>query len=95
MALEAAYCNLDATKVEYAEAKQKAREVRERDENLAPESQKKAKDPEDKTDNLASDVTTNAAALEAAKKACEYAGSEACCHNSRREAVQTICKPSH
>ena len=40
-----------------------------RDDNLAPEGQKKAKEPKDKINNLASDVITNAAALDAAKKA--------------------------
>ena len=40
-----------------------------RDENPAPECQKKAKEPKDKTDNLACDVITHAAALYAAKKA--------------------------
>ena len=48
------------------EAKQKARD---RDENPAPESQKKAKDPRDKTDNSAPDVIADVAALDAAKKA--------------------------
>ena len=58
MALEAAYCKLDAAKTEYTklsrETKQKAQD---RDENPAPESQKKTKDPKDKTDNSAPDVT--------------------------------------
>ena len=65
---------LDAAKREYSkltkEAKQKARD---RDENPAPQNQKKAKDPKDKTDNLAPDVITDAAALDAAKKACNDA----------------------
>ena len=42
MALEAAYCKLDVAKAEYSklakEAKQKAKDVRDRDENPAPES---------------------------------------------------------
>ncbi len=71
MVLEAAYCKLDAAKAEYSkltkEAKQKPRD---RDENPAHESQKKAKDPRDKTDNSAPDVIADAAALDAAKKAC-------------------------
>ncbi len=91
MALEAAYCNLDAAKAEYAEAKQKAQEGRERDENPAPESRKKAKDPKDKTNNSAPDVTANTAGLDTAKKACEDAvkggGSEACCRNGWSKAV--------
>jgi hypothetical protein len=74
MALEAAYCKLDAAKAEYTklskEAKQKARD---RDENPAPESQKKTNDPKDKTNNLAPDVTADTIALEAAKKAREEA----------------------
>ncbi len=73
MALEAAYCNLDVAKAEYAEAKQKAREAQEKDENLAPEGQKKTKDPKDKTDNSAPDITAETIALVAAKKAREEA----------------------
>ena len=77
MALEAAYCKLDAAKAEYTklskEAKQKARD---KDENPAPESRKKAKDPKDKTDNSAPDVIADATTLEAAKKACEEAAQE-------------------
>ena len=38
-----------------------------------PEGQKKAREPKDKTDKLVSDVITNAAALEAVKKACNDA----------------------
>ena len=74
MALEAAYCKLDAAKAEYTklykEAKQKARD---KDENPATDSRKKAKDPRDKTDNSAPDVTAETIALGAAKKAREEA----------------------
>ena len=74
MALEAAYCKLDAAKAEYTklykEAKQKARD---KDENPATDSRKKAKDPRDKTDNSAPDVTADTIALGAAKKAREEA----------------------
>jgi hypothetical protein len=74
MVLEAAYCKLDAAKAEYTklskEAKQNAQDM---GENPAPESQKKMKDPKDKTDNSAPDITAVATALEAAKKACEEA----------------------
>ncbi len=77
MALEAAYCKLDAAKAKYSklakEAKQKAKDVRDRDETPAPEGQKKAKELKDKTDNSASDIIANAAALDAAKKACNNA----------------------
>ena len=70
MALEAAYCKLDAAKAEYTklsrEAKQKAQD---RDENPAPESQKKVKDQRDKTNNSGPDDIADAAVLEAAKKA--------------------------
>ena len=55
------------------EAKLKAKDIRDRDENPAPESQKKVKEPNDKTDNSASDVIANAAALDVAKKACNDA----------------------
>ncbi len=51
------------------EAKQKAKDVRDRDENSAPESQKKAKDLRDKTNNSAPDGIADAATLDAAKKA--------------------------
>ena len=72
MALEAADCKRDGAKAEYSkllrEAKQKTRD---RDDNPAPDSQKKANDPRDKTNNSAPGVTANAAALEAAKKACD------------------------
>ena len=74
MALEAAYCKLDAANAEYSklsrEEKQKAQD---RDDNPAPEGQKKTKDPKDKTNNLAPDITAATIALEAAKKACEEA----------------------
>ena len=46
MALEAAYCELDASKAEYAKlaksAKQKAKDLKEKEDTLAPESKKKA-----------------------------------------------------
>ena len=49
MALEAAYDELDAAKAEYAklakDAKQKAKDNRDMDENPAPEGRKKAKEP--------------------------------------------------
>ena len=44
MALEAAYCELDAAKVEYANAKQKMKDWKEKEETLDPESRKKAKE---------------------------------------------------
>ena len=74
MVLEAAYCKLDVAKAEYSklskEAKQKARD---KDENPTLESRKKAKDPRDKTNNSAPDVTAETIALGAAKKAREEA----------------------
>ena len=54
----------------YKEAKQKARD---KDENPASDSQKKAKDPKDKTDNSAPDVTAETIVLGAAKKVCKEA----------------------
>ena len=72
MVLEAAYCKLDAAKAEYTKLSREAKQkTRDRDENPAPESQKKMKDPKEKTDNSAPDVTADAIALEAAKKACK------------------------
>ena len=64
MVLEAAYCKLDAAKAEYNELSREAKQrARDRDENSAPESQKKTKDPKDKTDNSAPDVTADRIAL--------------------------------
>ncbi len=51
------------------ETKQKAKDIRERDENPAPEGQKNTTDPKDKTNSSAPDITADATALEAAKKA--------------------------
>ena len=49
MALEAAYCKLDAAKAEYTKLsrnpKQKVKESKEKEETPAPESRKKAKEP--------------------------------------------------
>ena len=75
MTLEAAYCKLDAAKVEYAKlaksAKQKAKDLKDKEETPAPEGKKKAREPKEQADILAPDVIANAAALDAAKKACE------------------------
>ena len=70
MALEAAYCKLDAAKAEYTKLSRKAKQkARDRDDNPAPEGQKKMADSKDKTDNSAPDITADTIALEAAKKA--------------------------
>ncbi len=75
--LEAAYDRLDTAKAEYTklvkDAKQKAKEVEERDANPAPKGKKKAKEPKEKADNSAPDVIANVAALNAAKKVHKYA----------------------
>ncbi len=63
-------------------------------ENLAPEGQKNAKEPKDKTNNSASDIIANAAALDAAKKARDNAAKKVkeaklgvwCC-NSQSKAI--------
>ena len=48
MVLEAAYCELDAAKVKYVKleksSKQKAKNSKEKEETLAPESRKKARE---------------------------------------------------
>ena len=49
MVLEAAYCELNAAKAEYAKlaksAKQKTKDLKEKEETPAPESKKKAREP--------------------------------------------------
>ena len=69
MALEAAYCKLDAAKADYAKQAKNAKEAKEKEETPAPEAKKKAKEPKDKTNDSASDIIANAAAVDAAKKA--------------------------
>ena len=55
MVLEAAYCKLDAAKVEYAKlansAKQKAKDSKDKEETPAPEGKKKAKEPKEQADS--------------------------------------------
>ena len=77
MALEAAYRELDAAKAEYAKltknAKQKAKEAKEKEETPAPEGKKKAKELKEQAHILAPDIITNTPTLAAAKKACKDA----------------------
>ena len=95
MALQAAYCKLDAAKAEYSklakEAKQKAKDVRDRDQNPSPESQKKAREPKDKTNMSAPDIIANAAAfmLPRSMRRCGQEGrrSKACCCNGQGKAI--------
>ncbi len=77
MVLEAAYCELDAAKAEYAKlaksAKQKAKDLKDKEETLDPESKKKAKEPKKQADILAPDIITDTPTLATAKKACKEA----------------------
>ena len=59
MALEAAYCKLDATKTEYAQ--------------LAKTTKKKAKDQKEKGANPDPDINATSSPLAAAKTACKEA----------------------
>ena len=63
--------------MEYAKlvknAKQKAKEAKEKEETPAPEGKKKAKEPKEQADILAPDVIANTPTLAAAKKACKEA----------------------
>ena len=68
MALEAAYCKLDATKGEYANAKQKVKNSKKKEETPAPESRKKAKEPQEQADAQAPDIIADASTLAADKK---------------------------
>ncbi len=77
MVLEAAYFELDAIKAEYTKlaksAKQKAKDLKDKEETPAPEGKKKAKEPKEQADILAPDVIANTPTLAAAKKACKEA----------------------
>ena len=73
MALETAYCKLDAAKVEYINTKQKVKDSKEKEETPAPERRKKAKEPMEQADVSAPDVIADASTLASAKKTCEEA----------------------
>ena len=77
MALEAAYCKLDAAKAKYAKlaknAKQKAKDSKEKEETPAPESMKKAREPKEQADISTPDIIANTPTLATAKKSCKEA----------------------
>ena len=77
MALEAAQCELNATKAEYAKlartTKKNTKLQKEKDENQASNVQKKAKELKEKGENPAPDINIDASILAAAKKACKEA----------------------
>ena len=63
MVLEAAYCELDASKSEYAKlaknAKQKVKEAQEKEETPAPEGKKKARELKEQAGISAPDVISS------------------------------------
>ncbi len=72
IALEAAYCKLDAAKAEYAKlagnSKHKAKESKEKEETAAPVSRKKTKELKEQADILAPDIIADTSTLAAACK---------------------------
>ena len=77
MVLEAAYCKLDAAKAEYSKlSRRPSRRLKTSETGMRTrllKAKRRQRTERDKTNNLAADIITDAAALDAAKKACDDA----------------------